>query len=143
MMVTFLFYAARICPADPEFQNTICSPLLLSLPRSQYTGTLLIPLSGMYYHRVLSIVLRLIVVVEHTSWLGRPQASLPLILFWRCLLPITTILWTLFPNLFAPFFLASPEDPRKVLGQKKPNIARPAREAKELLRKLDDSLFGS
>jgi len=29
------------------------------------------------------------------------------------------------------------------IGTEKPNIARPAREAKELLRRLDDSLFGS
>jgi hypothetical protein len=29
------------------------------------------------------------------------------------------------------------------IGTEKPNIARPAREAKDLLRKLDDSLFGS
>jgi len=39
-----------------------------------------------------------------------------------------------------------PSIARKVqesIGTEKPNIARPAREAKELLRKLDDSLFGS
>lgn len=29
------------------------------------------------------------------------------------------------------------------IGTEKPNIARPAREAREHLRKLDDSLFGS
>ena len=114
-------------PTDPVFQNTICNPLLLSLPLSQYTGTLLIPLSGMYYYCVLSVVLRLIVVAEHTSWLGRPQVSLPLILFWRCLLLITAILWTLFPSLSSPFFPASPGRSRKVLGQKSP-ISRAPRE---------------
>ena len=46
----------------------------------------------------------------------------------------------------APFHSVLPSIARKVqesIGTEKPNIARPAREAKELLRKLDDSLFGS
>lgn len=46
----------------------------------------------------------------------------------------------------APFHSVLPSIARKVqesIGTEKPNIARPAREAKEILRKLDDSLFGS
>lgn len=46
----------------------------------------------------------------------------------------------------SPFHSVLPSIARKVqesIGTEKPNIARPAREAKELLRKLDDSLFGS
>lgn len=46
----------------------------------------------------------------------------------------------------APFLAILPSIARKVqesIGTEKPNIARPAREAKELLRNLDDSLFGS
>ncbi len=66
-MVTILIYAARIRPVDSVFQNTICKPPLLSLPLSQYTATLLILLSGMYYYCLLSVALRLMVIVEHTS----------------------------------------------------------------------------
>ncbi|KAN0130768.1 ARM repeat-containing protein [Lactarius tabidus] len=45
-----------------------------------------------------------------------------------------------------PFRSLLPSIAQKIqesIGTEKPNIARPAREAKELLRKLDDSLFGS
>ena len=45
-----------------------------------------------------------------------------------------------------PFRSILPSIARKIqesIGTEKPNIARPAREAKELLRNLDDSLFGS
>jgi len=45
-----------------------------------------------------------------------------------------------------PFRSVLPSIAQKIqesIGTEKPNIARPAREAKELLRKLDDSLFGS
>jgi hypothetical protein len=45
-----------------------------------------------------------------------------------------------------PFRSSLPSIAQKIqesIGTEKPNIARPAREAKELLRKLDDSLFGS
>jgi len=45
-----------------------------------------------------------------------------------------------------PFRSILPNVARKIqesIGTEKPNIARPAREAKELLRKLDDSLFGT
>ncbi|KAH9976102.1 ARM repeat-containing protein [Lactifluus volemus] len=45
-----------------------------------------------------------------------------------------------------PFRSILPSIARKIqesIGTEKPNIARPAREAKELLRRLDDSLFGS
>jgi len=45
-----------------------------------------------------------------------------------------------------PFRSVLPSIAQKVkesIGTEKPGIARPAREAKELLRNLDDSLFGS
>jgi hypothetical protein len=45
-----------------------------------------------------------------------------------------------------PFRSILPNIARKIqesIGTEKPNISRPAREAKELLRKLDDSLFGT
>lgn len=59
-------------------------------------------------------------VAEHTSWLGRPQAFSPLILFLHCLPPIMTLLWTPFRGPSAPFFQVSPGRSRKVLGQKSP-----------------------
>lgn len=45
-----------------------------------------------------------------------------------------------------PFRSVLPSVAQKIqesIGTEKPNIARPAREAKELLRKLDENLFGS
>ncbi|KAI0060576.1 ARM repeat-containing protein [Artomyces pyxidatus] len=49
-------------------------------------------------------------------------------------------------NILGPFRPVLPSIAKKVqesIGTEKPNIARPAREAKEILRRLDDSLFGS
>ena len=47
------------------------------------------------------------------------------------------------PELFRPILPSVARKIQESIGTEKPNIARPAREAKELLRKLDDSLFGS
>ena len=88
-------------------------------------GIWLILLSGMYWHCLLRIAPRLIVVAEHTLWLGRPQACLPLIVFWHYLLPMTTLLRTLFRSPSAPCFPASPERSKKVSGQKRPTLRAP------------------
>lgn len=47
------------------------------------------------------------------------------------------------PEPFRPILPSIARKIQESIGTEKPNIARPAREAKELLRKLDDSLFGS
>jgi hypothetical protein len=47
------------------------------------------------------------------------------------------------PEPFRPILPSIARKVQESIGTEKPNIARPAREAKELLRKLDDSLFGS
>jgi hypothetical protein len=47
------------------------------------------------------------------------------------------------PEPFRPILPSIARKIQESIGTEKSNIARPAREAKELLRKLDDSLFGS
>ncbi len=47
------------------------------------------------------------------------------------------------PEPFRPILPSIARKIQESIGTEKPNIARPAREAKELLRNLDDSLFGS
>jgi len=47
------------------------------------------------------------------------------------------------PNPFCSILPSIAQKIQESIGTEKPNIARPAREAKELLRKLDDNLFGS
>jgi len=47
------------------------------------------------------------------------------------------------PEPFRPILPSIARKIQESIGTEKANIARPAREAKELLRKLDNSLFGS
>lgn len=47
------------------------------------------------------------------------------------------------PFLRVPILPSIARKIQESIGTEKPNIARPAREAKEILRRLDDSLFGS
>jgi len=53
------------------------------------------------------------------------------------------IVYTEVPAVFKLHTRSLAQKVQESIGTEKPNIARPAREAKELLRKLDDSLFKS